>query len=171
MKAVLNIDSNPKVSFEIGFEDISSIVSSLPDSDDFTAIYAAMALHPSVRVREAVAGKDKLDDSTVETLSASKDSTVLRAIVRSEAARTVLTTDRLQAIAAMDVEAAESIASWAERYENADIDVLVSSLIDHSDPQVRQALSGNSSVPKKFLKTLLKDADPRVRATAKSSLE
>jgi len=30
---------------------------------------------------------------------------------------------------------------------------------------------GNSSVPKKFIKALLKDADPRVRATAKTTLE
>lgn len=171
MKAVLNIDSNPKVSIEIGYDDLSSIISGLPDSDDFTAIYAAMALHPSAKVRESVACKDNLNDSTVNLLSTDKDATVLRAVVRTEAARRVLATDRLQAIAALDVEAGESIASWAERYENADIDVLVTSLIDHPDPQVRQALSGNSSVPKKFIKALLKDADPRVRATAKTTLE
>jgi hypothetical protein len=171
MKATLIIEGKKKLSIELGYDDLSSIVSSLPDSPDFEEVFSVLAAHPSVAVRESIAGKDKINEETVNLLASDSDAAVIRALVRSDAARDTLLTEKLIEMVKRDVDTAESIAGYVESYSNAEVDDLAEVLGQHSDPRVRNALAGNSSAPKKILKSLLKDEDPRVRASAKQSLE
>lgn len=172
MKATLVIEGKKKkMTIDLGYDDVSSIASSLPDSSEHSEIYAMLAGHPSVSVRENIAGKDKLDESTVKSLAADPEATVLRSLVRSENARKCLNTKQLLEMIRRDVDTAENIACYVESFESADADAVAETLSKHSDPRVRNSLAGNGSAPKKVLKALLKDEDARVRASAKQSLE
>jgi hypothetical protein len=73
--------------------------------------------------------------------------------------------------AELDTEIAETIASYAESWSNADLDELCATLVAHPKPKVRRGVSGNASMPKKHLKTLLKDEDVDVRGAARRSLK
>jgi Asp-tRNA(Asn)/Glu-tRNA(Gln) amidotransferase C subunit len=171
MKTTLMIEGKKKLSIEIGYDDLSSIVSSLPDSSDFEEVFNVLAAHPSATVRESIAGKDKISEETVNILASDSDAIVIRALVRSDAARDTLTTAQLIEMIKRDVDTAENIAGYVESYNNAEADDIAEALAQHSDPRIRNALAGNSSAPKKILKGLLKDEDPRVRASAKQSLD
>jgi len=155
----------------LSYDDLSSIVSNFPDTSENADTYAALAEHPSVAVRESVAGKDKIDEATVNLLAGDSDVSVIRALMRSDKTRECLTTAQLIGIIDRDVDAAESIAGYVESYENAASDDIAEALAKHTDPRVRAALASNSRAPKKFLKNLLKDSDARVRSSAKQSLE
>lgn len=171
MKATVMIEGKKKISVELGYDDLSAIVSTLPDTSENTDTFAFLAEHPSVAVRESIACKDTLDETTVNLLAADSDVSVVRSLVRSDKARECLTTEQLLGIIDRDVDAAESIAGYVESYENAASDELAEALSKHTDPRVRAALAGNSSAPKKYLKILVKDPDARVRASAKQSLD
>jgi hypothetical protein len=170
MKATLTLSTNPKLPIELGYDQIESIMSSFPDTTELAPVYAEFAKHPASSVREQVAYKDKLDAKTVKLLAGDKEIVVVRNLIRSEGGRKHLDTKILLALIAKDVEVAESIANNVEGYESADIDELVTALLKHEDPRVRAALAGNSGTPKKHVKTLQKDADSRVRATADATL-
>ena len=171
MKAKLIIEGEKNLSIDLSYDDLASAVSNLPDTDDYTNVYAVLSAHPSVSVRDNVASKDKLDEATVNVLADDRDVAVIRSLVRSEKAREFLSTEQLVAIINRDVDAAESIAGYIESYEGADAEDVAEAIAKHLDPRVRNALAGNSSAPKKVLKNLLKDDDPRVRASAKQSLD
>jgi len=171
MKTTLMIEGKKKLSIEIGYDDLSSIVSSLPDSPDFEEVFYVLAAHPSATVRESVAAKDKINEETVNILASDSDAVVIRALVRSDAARETLTTEQLIKMIKRDVDTAENIAGYVESYNSAEADDIAEALAQHSDPRVRNAVAGNLGSPKKILKNLLKDEDPRVRASAKQSLE
>ena len=170
MKTTLHIDGKA-TSIELSFEDIASIVSNLPDITENVSLFDSFSLHPSAAVRENVAGKDKLSESIVHRLAKDKANHVLRSLVRSDKARECLDTEQLVSIVDRDIEAAKNIASYVESYGNADTDQVAIHLLKHTDPQVRNALAGNSSTPKKILKSLLKDVDSAVRESARISLE
>lgn len=171
MKVTLMIEGKNKISIELGYDDLSVTVSNLPDTTENIDTYAVLAEHPSVAVRESVAGKDKLDEATVNLLAGDSDVCVIRALVRSDKARECLTTEQLVGMINRDVEVAENIANYVESYEGASSDDIAEALAKHADPRVRAALASNTSAPKKFLKSLLKDHDARVRASAKQSLQ
>ena len=174
MKAMLVIEGKNKLTIELAYEELISIVSSLPDTSDLTAGYAILATHPSCSIRECVARKDKLDEATVEFLADDKEASVIRALASSEKARECLSIEKLVEMINRDVDTAQSIASSVESYANADAEDPASkvseALANHPDPQVRNSLAGNSRTSKRILKDLLKDEDSRVRASAQQSL-
>jgi hypothetical protein len=170
MKTTLHIDGKA-ISIELSFEDIASIVSNVTDDPENEDFFEIFSVHPSASVREYVAGKDNLNGSTVQILADDKCGDVLRRLVRSDKARDFLDTEQLLSIIDRDIEAAKNIASYVESYAAADIDEITAHLLKHPDPQVRAQLAGNSSAPKKALKTLLKDDDAAVRYAAKRSLD
>lgn len=171
MKARLVIDTKPEVSVELSADELYSLVSSLSDSEDNAKAFGALAAHPASAVRERVASKDKLPEEVAQTLLEDPAVSVLRSAVRSEAVRNCASTAQLVAAIGRDAEAAESIAGWIESYAKADADETAEALMTHPDPRVRGALASNTSAPKKWIRTLLKDTDAGVRHSAKSSLE
>jgi hypothetical protein len=93
MKVLLEIDSVKPCSFELGWEQLSQLVDSLPDESAFRAVFAALARHPASAVRASVAAKEHLDSDTVDVLSADLEVTVLENVARSASARTVKVDD------------------------------------------------------------------------------
>ncbi|MFN5881312.1 MAG: hypothetical protein ACK44L_06335 [Burkholderiales bacterium] len=171
MKATLIIKGAKKFELELGFEDFSQIVSNLPDTAEHADLFDLLSEHPSIAIREYVAMKDNLAESTVKRLAADRDVSVIRSLLRSSKGQEFLSTAQLLEMISRDVEAAESVANQVEAFDSADIDELAAALLKHGDARVRNSLAGNSSAPKKILKTLLKDPDPNVRASAQQSLD
>lgn len=70
-------------------------------------------------VREQAAYKDTISEATLNRLIADPSINVLRNVVRGQRARQSATTKQLLLAIARDVEAAENIAQFVERYDNA----------------------------------------------------
>jgi hypothetical protein len=171
MKISIIFDENASNAHELNYEDVYTLASSIQDNDTSTEIFARLAKHPSSAVRECIAGKDHLDDETVRILASDTETCVLRSLIGSQKARENLTTDDLKGFVEKDVEIAESVARNVESYDGANTDELADILLKHRDPRVRCGLAENSGTPKKYLKILTKDNDPKIRAAAKSTLE
>lgn len=172
MKSTLRIKSDPEIELEVGASDLANLIGSMPDTADekVLKVLEVLASHPASAVRIAIACKDNLTAETVATLSVDKEINVLRQLVNTNKGRELLETSQLMKMIGFDNELAQSIASYVERYENADVEKLSDLLIKHSDPGVRLAAANNSGIAKKFLKMLLKDDDLPVREAAKRSL-
>ena len=169
MKVSLVIENNSTTTIELGYDNVATIVDNLVDNETNTPIFALLAKHSSVNVRVAVASKDELDESTVELLANDPDASVTSNLVRTEMARKYLTTEKLTAMIARNVDTAENIADRVNAFISADTDELANVLALHSDPRVRQALANNSGVPSKILKRLRNDSDSRVQVAAQEN--
>jgi len=160
-----------QLSLELSADLVESIVSGLPDTDEFQEFYSALATHPASSVRAQIAYKDHIGAETVVLLAQDQSPEVRRYVVRSEAGRTHLTEEMLRTLAEHDIECAETIAGSIAGYEQVESESLVEMLASHSDPKVRRAAAGNSSTPKRLLKKLARDADANVQKDAKYSLD
>jgi hypothetical protein len=158
-------------SSELSFSEIQEFTSSADDSFENEKLFQLAAHHPSEVVRENIAYKDNINEDTWEILSEDNSINVLRRLVNSESCKRYASNDQLEKWIKMDVELARNIASYIDRYENADIDELAKILCEHSDPSVVAELANNSDTPKKLLKILLKHSDSRVVANARRSLD
>ena len=87
MKVLLEIDSVKPCSFELGWDQLSQLVDSLPDEHSFRAVFEALARHPSAAVRASVAAKEHVDSDTVDLLSADIEASVLETVAHSASTR------------------------------------------------------------------------------------
>jgi hypothetical protein len=155
----------------LSFEEVQSIVYAAYDSKDNEAFFTVAARHSASSVRESVAEKDSLSDSTVKTLFTDKSINVLRNLIRCRQFKERATLEQLEALITLDKDIAESIASDIESYTKAGPGKLAALLAGHSDPSVARSLAGGYKTPKKILKTLLKHNDSRVASEAKDTLK
>ena len=170
MKALLIIGEEKELTVQISYEDLGNFVSNLEDDESNTLIFQTLARHPSARVRAYVASKDKLDGATVEILANDLAGAVTNSLVRSDKARKCITTEQLITMLQRDIDTAESIASNLETFAEADGELIALKLANCLDPCVRYALASNSRAPKKTLRFLVADSDPKVSLAAKKNL-
>lgn len=170
MKALLIIGEEKELTVQISYEDLGNFVSNLEDDETNTLVFQRLARHPSARVRAYVAAKDKLDEATVEILANDLAGSVTNSLVRSDKARKCLTTEQLIAMLQRDIDTAENIASNVETFAAADTDLIALKLANCLEPCVRYALASNTRTPKKILRALVADCDPKVSLAAKKSL-
>jgi hypothetical protein len=156
---------------ELSFNEIQDLISSADDNLANEKLFELAAAHPSEVVRENVAYKDNINQSTWEILSEDTSINVLRRLVNSDACKRNASQKQLEAWIKLDAEIARNIAGYLDRYEEADIDQLAKVLSEHQDPSVVAEIASNSDTPKKLLKLLLKHKDQRVVSNAKRSLE
>ena len=123
MKSTLRIKSDPEIELEVGASDLANLIGSMPDTADekVLKVLEVLASHPASAVRIAIACKDNLTAETVATLSVDKEINVLRQLVNTNKGRELLETSQLMKMIGFDNELAQSIASYVERYENADV--------------------------------------------------
>lgn len=170
IKVTCTISCKESICFELGYEDVRNIVSEMPDTTENITKFALLAKHPSSHVREAVASKDNLDEATVEALISDNVIEVLQALLGSRLARQYLSTEKLISVISRDATIAEYIAGYIECFDNANTDKLSSDLACHQDPRVRAALARNFGAPKKVVRSLVRDQDPKVQAEAKATV-
>jgi len=155
----------------LSYDALANIVSNYPDHIDSDDFFLLAARHPASTVRENVAYKDHLSLEAIEILAKDTSVAVLRNLVRSSAFREHATHEMLEKLINLDTEIAQSIASYVESFQEADIVKLANLLVTHADPSVAGSLADNYSTPKKILKKLLTHPDPYVANAAKARLE
>lgn len=161
---------NEQFKCELSYEMLVAIVNNYPDIESSRDFYALCASHPSNQVREAVASKEHLSEATVALLGADRETCVLSSLLYSQAGRQYLSHEAIVNIANKESQLAERIAGYVTDFQEANTNELVNLLAEHSDPQVRRELAGNSSVNKKVLKKLTADQDLIVAHYARQSL-
>ena len=73
MKAILGLEVDGEtLGVELGFEALSSIVYNIPDMEENTPIFAALARHPNPSIRSNIADKQNLDDELVVITSSTE---------------------------------------------------------------------------------------------------
>jgi hypothetical protein len=150
---------------------LGSFISNCSDSQEYSALFELASLHPSTQVREQVAYKDQLNETTVSTLTKDNSINVLRNLVRSTSFKQIATEDELLRLIDLDSELAISIAQNIETFENIVQQKVIDKLLASSDPAVAAALAGNYSTNRKILKSLIIHEDTFVADEAKKRLE
>ncbi len=168
----ITIKLNEKiVEFPLSYESLGSLISSYIDDAAGNELFEAAATHPSSSVREQVAYKENLSEAAVEILKKDKSINVLRCLARTQAFRKYATFEDVERLISLDVEVAQSIASYHESFELIESSKIIEILLKSSDPSVLASLASNYSTPKKITKTLLNYPDPYVANEAKSRMK
>lgn len=159
------------VTINLGTEAVVSVIRDLDYQQLYGDLMVELAKSPCSRIREAMAGRDKLPDECVTLLAGDSEQEVLRNLLGSEAAQQNLTHDQIMKLVNTSATLAMEIAGNMESFTQADSKALAAVLVGHPDPEVRKAFAGNWQAPKKLRQGLLKDPDPDVVAAAQSSLD
>ncbi len=155
----------------LSYDALADIVSNYPDHDDSNDFFLLAARYPAATVRENLAYKNHLSAEVLDILIKDSSVSVLRNLVRSDAFREYASHELLDKFINLDIEMAQSIASYVETFQEADAVKLANLLALHEDPSVVASLADNYRTPKKILKKLLMHTDPHVVQLAKSRLE
>ena len=157
---------------QVGTEFLQDLVGQIPDTEDYTDLFLALAKSQNSLVRKEVAYKDEINVETAELLLADRDPDVLERILTNEAVKPVVTNDRLEEILGFaGTEVADNIICNMDDYEEVNCDVLADFIIAQDNPTLTLKLAGNYSLPKKILKKLAKSKDKDIKTAAKKSLE
>lgn len=170
-KLVVEQNGKQVVTKTLTYKMVSDFTSTLDDSDENNDFFEVAAYHSASSVRENVASKDSISIAVMETLSTDNSIAVLRNLVNSSCFRENASEEMVEILINMDVEIAESIASYIGSFENVDTNKLASLLSESTEPSILATLAGNSDTPKKILKILSNHQEPEVASQAKSSLD
>lgn len=112
-------------SFSLSPAQLRGIVSHSEDVEGNQELFDLCAQHESASVREEVASKDNISETTCRLLSKDAQINVVRCLMRSRSVPLFLDGDMvLSLIDRGDVEVLESIANYIERFENISPEVL-----------------------------------------------
>jgi len=157
--------------YEIGSDTVSVIAAQIPDHALYTELYADLAKMENSDIREIIAYKENIDDSTIEALLGDSQLLVLKQILENERGRMLVSEDRLLELADInDSELLCLIADNVDSFRQCDALKLGSKLISSSDVKVKQSLASGWETPEEILNTLAEDADVDVSFFAKESL-
>lgn len=167
----LSVTSGKKtVEIPISYESLASFISSYPDRPDSADLFELAASHQSSYVREQVAYKENLSETTVEILKKDSSINVLRCLVRTQAFRRYAHLEDVQRFISLDPELAQSVASYFESYEQVEPSKVIELLSKSTDPGVLYSLVSNYSTPKKVIKSFVGHPDPHIAGEAKSRM-
>jgi hypothetical protein len=150
----------------ISDESAAALVSSLPEDRECTELMSQLARSPCCMLRAAVAGRADLASETVDLLASDPEPTVVESLLWNASASARLTDAQLRKFISRGSQLACRIAERLGTFSEADETELAQALAEHADPSVRKALAQNAEVPKRVLKSLLKDPDPDVACLA-----
>jgi len=170
-KLVVEQNGKQVVTKVLTYKMVGDITSSLDDNEENNDFFEVAAHHPASSVRENVASKDSISIAAMETLSTDNSMAVLRNLVNSSCFRENASEEMVEILINMDVEIAESIASYIGSFENVDTNKLASLLSESTEPAILATLAGNSDTPKKILKVLSTHSEPEIASQAKASLD
>lgn len=157
---------------QVGTQFLQNLVDAIPDTEDYSDLFLALAKSPNPYVRRDVAYKDKISPETAEILLADKEPIVLERIVSNEAAKSVVTSERLEEILGFaGTDVATNIISSIDEYAEVEADNLGDLIMAQDNPTLALNLAENWSVPKKILKKLAKSKDIDIKTAAKNTLD
>lgn len=158
--------------FKMGSEFLQDMVSSIPDTPVYEALYLALAKNTNSAIRTDVAWKDSLSHETVQLLLKDKNTDVLDRILNNSKAESIVSGKQLKKFIALgDTDILKTIIQNISSYENINIDEVVDDILELRDPGLTLALASGWNIPKRILKKLAKFEDADIAYTAKKSLE
>jgi len=167
MKIELIVEDSLRV--RVGYDLLTSVLSCLRSEGADSAFLELLATHPSVSVKEAVAGMDHLSGKACGTLFACGERPVIRELLGNQSAASFFTKDQLLELVRKS-DLACVVADNLGTLVNADDDI-ARMLASHEDPGVRCAVATNAGTPRKWVNTLLADQDPDVASMAARNLK
>lgn len=170
-KLVIEQDGEDVLDTFLSYEEISNFISNADDDVANTKLYEFAALHSSSQVRENVASKNSLNETTVQVLQADPSISVLRNLVLSKKFRECASSQLLERYISMDTELARSIASDIESFGGTATVQLAKIISEHTDPAVLACLARNYQTPKNVLKSLADSCDSLVAREARRQLQ
>ncbi len=174
MKAILGLEVDGEtLGVELGFDALSSVVYSIPDTEENAPIFAALARHPNPAIRSNVGDKQNLDDETVLLLAQDKDPNVNRSIPYSEAFKRIATLELLKDMLALEGDAASNIISYAGSFQKVSADEIEQAVkdADIQDPQILMSAAQCWDFSIEFIEELTQHPDVSVANAAKETLK
>jgi len=157
---------------QVGVQFLQNLVDAIPDTEDYSDLFLALAKSQNPYVRRDVACKDKINTETAEILLADKEPFVLERIVSNDAAKQIVTRERLEEILrSAGTEVAVNIIGSLDDYEEVDADDLADLIMAQDSPSLTLVLADTWSSPKKILKKLAKSKDIDIKTAAKNRLD
>ena len=162
MKIELVVEDSLRI--RVGCDLLTSVLMWHRSEGADSAFLELLATHPSVSVKETVAGMDHLSVKTCGTLFACGERPVIRELLGNPSAASFFSKDQLLELARQS-DLASVVADNLGTLVNADDDI-ARMLASHEDPGVRYAVATNAGAPRKWVQTLLDDQDPDVASAA-----
>ena len=174
MKAILGLEVDGEtLGVELGYEALSNVVYSIPDTEENAPIFAALARHPNPSIRSNIGDKQNLDDETVLLLAQDKDPNVNGRIPYSEAFKRIATLELLKDILELEGEACANIISYAGSFQKVSADEIEQAVkdADIQDPQILMTAAQSWELSTEFIEELTQHPDVSVANAAKETLK
>jgi len=174
MKAILGLEVDGEtLGVELGFDALSSVVYSIPDTEENAPIFAALARHPNPSIRSNIGDKQNLDDETVLLLALDKDPNVNRSIPYSETFKRIATLELLKDMLALEGDAAANIISYAGSFQKVSADEIEQAVkdADIQDPQILMSAAQCWDFSIEFIEELTQHPDVSVANAAKQTVK
>mgnify|MGYP001160782583 FL=1 len=174
MKAILGLEVDGEtLGVELGFEALSSVVYSIPDTEENAPIFAALARHPNPSIRSNLTGKENLDEETVLLLAQDKDPNVRSSIPYSETFKRIATLEMLKDMLELEGDAASNIISYAGSFQKVSADEIEQAVkdADIQDPQILMSAAQCWDFSIEFIEELTQHPDVSVANAAKQTVK
>ncbi len=173
MKAILSLEIDGEtIEAKLGFEALESVVYSIPDTEENSAIFAALAKHPNPEIRAGIAGKQNLDGETIMLLANDSDVNVLSYVTSSDSFRNIATIDNVSRILEREDNASMNIIAYASTFNKISVDEIEQAIkdADIKNPKVLQVAAQSYDLSNGCLEELSHNPDFSVSSTAKETL-
>ena len=174
MKAILGIEiDGESIGTELGYEGLESVLYNIPDTEENSAFFAALARHPYSGIRSNVANKQNLDDETIMLLADDKDPNVVGQIVYSDSFRNLASEELVKKILMQENEASGNIISYAGSFKRVSVEEIEQAIkdADIQNPYILMAAAQCYEFTSEFIEGLTQHPDPSVSTAAKDSLK
>ncbi len=164
MKLMIN-----DISIDLGIESIKDFILFLSDKSDYQEFYHEMALSNVSSIRQSIAIKTELSETTAKLLLTDKDIDVLESIIENNVAHSIITDDDIEYII---IHASQStikyLASNIKKFKNIDISKTYKKLLKLDNPDILLSIARCSDTPSSILEILMKHPDIDITEEAKN---
>jgi hypothetical protein len=153
-------------------EEAEHVIWSLPDKFRFRNIMREMSNSPNPEIREDIANREHIDQSTIGRLANDSQIAVLRNIVDNKRAQKLLSEAQvLRLIRTNDAEILETVAKNLDSFSRCRNSVIQSQLLGTDNVKIRIILAEDQDTEKTILEMLCDDSDEEVASKAEDTLE
>ena len=174
MKVILGIEADGEtLGVELGFDALQNVVYSIPDTEENSPIFAALAKHPNPSVRSNIGDKVNLDDETILLLAQDKNHDVCRSIAYNETFRRVATLELIKSMCESESGALHNIFNTVTSFEKVSQDEIEQAIkdADIQDPEILKSAAESWEISTEFIEELTQHPDVSVANAAKETLK
>jgi len=174
MKTILGLEFDGEtLGVELGFDGLQNIIYYIPDTEENTQIFSALAKHPSAGVRAAVADKQNLDDETVMLLADDNDPNVSRGIPYNETFKNLVTLEQIKKMLEKENDASINIINYAGTFMKVSVEEVEQAIkdADIKDPVILMEAARSYDLSSEYIEELTQHPDVSVANAAKETLK